>query len=108
MERIDEGTEVHEFAATDSKGRTIGARIQFATEVRPDDSTDKAWSCANGRRGEYVSVAGTFYTFRPQALRNGEVFGAMQDSRYFASETERATAVEQYLAGARKRAGGAQ
>jgi hypothetical protein len=86
MSRIftDSVTTAHAFGFIDDKGRTIGARVTTYTAMR------------NG------VIEG--YCFKPQATRNDEAFGAIQDIRTFAIPGARDEAVAAYLKAALVRA----
>lgn len=99
-DQINEGAEHHDFGVTDAQGRKLGTKISFATVVY-EDIAETVVSYA-----PYVREAGTYFTFTPHTTRDGKRFGALQDERHFTTEAARYEAVERYLAGARKRAGG--
>jgi len=83
--RADSTITAHDFGANDSKGRAIGARIIAFTAKRGD------------------SVEG--YCFFPHATRDGQLFGASQNDRTFATPAARDEAIAAYLKAARARAG---
>jgi hypothetical protein len=76
------------FGTADAKGRAIGAMVVLSN-------------------GEYENpdvFVGRVFGFRPQATRDGDSYGALQNERWFATVTERDAEVTKYLANARKRA----
>ena len=95
-EECSEGTEVYEFG-TDGKGRTVGARLTYGVAAYEDIQEENPASWFN-------YSAGSYYTLRTQATRNGKAFGASQPTHHFATWAERDAAAKKYLAAARKRA----
>lgn len=99
------GKEFREFNAYDNKGRQFGARVAKLA-ITFEDAEVELWNYpgnlinANDRR----RPAGTYYGFCPQALRDGDVFGACQHDHIFTNEAERDAAIEKYFVGAEKRA----
>lgn len=85
-----------DFEVVDSKGRMIGSRIT-------------TWECdfveCPDGSGWYSNIApGHYYQYEPHATRDGVTYGAMQGSKMFTTEAERAQAIARYLLGARRRA----
>jgi hypothetical protein len=91
--QTQEGTQTQEYDATDRFGRRIGARASLETVVWVED--EKGWSSV---------PAGTYYVFKPHALRDGKSYGASQPAQQFATQAERQAAVNKYFLGAQKRA----
>ncbi len=96
----------HQFDAFDTKHRQFGARVtltvsEFADEVRDDlwDYPGNRATCDENRR-----PAGTYFGYRPHAMRGGKLYGASQGEVLFADENERNRAVSRYFAEAEKRA----
>jgi hypothetical protein len=87
---------VEQVFGRDDRGRVVGARARLTVEVHTDETDDS-------KAGTWMVPAGTYFTYRPHATRNGKPFGASQNQMYFATREERDAAVEQYFAGARKR-----
>ena len=85
-----------EFDVKDSKGRAIGARVVLFTltytEIPEDSSV------------YWTHAPGTVIAFCPQALRNGQKYGAAQSFVECKDEADREAKIEKYFAGARKRA----
>jgi len=87
----------HAFGHLDRFGRELGAAIYtWAETFRPVGPDEDPW----GRRVE----PGTYFTFRPQATRDGASYGPIQRDVRYATEADRDAAIRLYLDGARKRA----
>lgn len=85
------------FDVVDKKGRLIGAKVYtFEIDFIEIESDS----------GSYWTIApGHYFGFIPQATRNGQDYGAIQNFRLFLTPAERDDAIAKYLAAARKRAG---
>lgn len=103
------------FEATDEKGRVIGYIIAQATVVFEkvgylNKQTNKVeWLPI--RKEKYADVSmfsyvpeGKYYTWCPQATRNGVSFGACQADRYCHTPEEREAAIAEYIKSAEARA----
>lgn len=98
LQFVDGQVEHHNFGALDRLGRRIGARVKRFTA--------RYFLGAPGA-GPYHVAPGDYLAFIPHATRNEEVYGASQPTEYFATSEDREARIAAYLAGARKRAGGA-
>ena len=91
----------HSSGLKDSKGREIGCSVyrggSTMTEL-PAETFEKGYCSYR------VMVPGFYFTFLPQATRNGESYGASQPFEFFRTEAEREARIVEYLAGAEKRA----
>lgn len=89
----------HDFGCTDERGRAMGADITTGThEFAVIEGEPQQWTAW------FTIAPGTHFYFRPHATRNGRGFGALQSARYFSTKQERETAIQKYLADAKKRA----
>jgi hypothetical protein len=90
----------HDFAARDSKGRAIGARIRtYTVDFVPatEEEVKTMWT--------YQTEPGTrFFCFRAYATRNDVEFNALHPERQFATPEARDKAIITYLRGAQTRA----
>lgn len=97
--RVSQAQIARDFGVTDQRGRRMGGIAFLATAVYSPLSADAL------PYASYTTIEpGTYYAFTPHATRNGERYGACQHTKLFATEAERAIAVEKYFAGAQKRA----
>lgn len=99
------GQETREFDAVDTKGRRFGAAATKTTQVY-ETQQRAIWPTAHNlaNANENRRPDGTYYAFRPTAMRGGDFFGASHGENIYASEAERDAAVERYFADAEKRA----
>jgi hypothetical protein len=95
----------HQFDAFDTKHRQFGARVILTVSTFEDQETE-LWNYPNNLRhaNENRRPAGTYFGFRPHALRAGKLYGASHGEQLFADENERNAAVSRYFAEAEKRA----
>lgn len=89
--RINEGIESHSFGINDANGREIGASIEFSV-VELESAPDSYRGIGIGN-----IQPGTYFTFRPQATRNGNRYGAGQLRVWCKTEAERIEKVASYL-----------
>ena len=91
--RTNYSFEHFDFNMQDKRGREIGAKIMvWDAEFVPAEK----WGC--------MMPEGKYLAFEPHATRNGANYGACQRTQYFATEGERAVAINTYLAKAMARA----
>lgn len=88
---------VREFPYADQKGRRIGASVWTYSVVYVPHQPALYESCA-------TIAPGTYFCFRPSAMRGSECYGAIQRVQHFTTEGERDKAVARYFEGAGKRA----
>ena len=87
-----------DFPYLDSRARRIGSRIyRFIETITESPDANSGYLV---RRSNF----GSWYVFEPHATRDGIVYGASQQGRYFRTEKAREDAVAEYLADAEKRA----
>lgn len=91
-------SEHHDFGATDTKGRRIGAQIE-----RYDVTTVPVEENPHGL--DVPLPPGLWYAWRPHATRDGMKYGATQHENFCATPEQREREIAKYLAAARKRAG---
>lgn len=105
------GTEIHEdtshdsvdfvdvdFGVTDSKGRKIGCRYRTAVVVATP------FVPTQYRPRGHDLAPGEYFSLDVSATRDGKSFGATAVTRYFDTVEGLSLAIENYVAGARKRA----
>jgi len=86
-----------DFGAVDSRGRSIGAKITtFGEEFAVIPADAPAYDF-------WLIEPGPWFTWYPQATRNGVKYGALQPARRFRTAEERDADIERYIAAARKR-----
>lgn len=86
-------------ALTDARGRSVGARItryEF-TAVPVEAHEPGCYALPEG-------MDGRVYAFAPQAIRDGNKYGALQPRRFFPTLIEREAAIITYLRSAVNRA----
>lgn len=89
-----------DFGVADAKGRKIGGYVVHYEGFRKIVE----WELWEGSPEVEVLREGHVYGFRPQATRNGEPYGASQNTRWFTSKAERDAAVAKYFNSARNAA----
>lgn len=87
-------SETRDFGVVDRWGRRIGASAALYSAV---------YVATPGGSSGWNIAPGTYFCFCPGATRNGEHYGAAQQTRRFATEDERDAAVQAYFAAAAKR-----
>lgn len=90
--------ETVDFGLQDKRGRAIGCIVYRATVeyiAHPDGDAARSWSTVD---------PGVYFSWTPQATRNGSSYGATQSANLCKTELEREQAIEKYLKAARKRA----
>lgn len=94
-----------QFDAFDTKHRQFGARVTLTVSTFEDQETE-LWDYPSNRQhcDENRRPAGTYFGFRPRALRAGKPYGSSHGEQLFADENERNAAVSRYFAEAEKRA----
>ncbi len=90
-------TEFIDFGVVDGRCRKIGAKITtYRVDRVPTHGTDSLLAPD--------SLGTGWFALDIRATRNGFLYGASQETRYFESATARSIATDRYLADARKRA----
>jgi hypothetical protein len=84
------GSKVEDFGVVDAKGRKIGSSVRLETIVRVEAAD-----------GTNSLPAGTTYAYRPSATRDGNVYGAYNYGKTYATEAERDQGVVTYFKAAR-------
>lgn len=95
IETANAETVDHDFGVYDRLGRKIGAQVRTSENTFAVNE-EGSWG--------YLRAPGRYFSFYPQATRNGVRYGAAQNEKHFDTAAERDAAVAKYLAGARKRA----
>jgi hypothetical protein len=86
-----------DFGIVDHKGRMIGYCIKlFEVEYVEYVEGDSFDYCNR-------SSPGKFFAFYPQATRNGNSYGACQQSKKYSTNIEREEAIQKYIESAKKR-----
>ena len=93
-DRFSVETLTREFDAVDTKGRRFGARVYINRETR----------VAKAGSSWLTKWLGTKVSACPQALRDGEKYGALQSTHYFDTEEEAYRWADRYFRDAEKRA----
>lgn len=86
-----------DFGIVDGRGRKIGAIVTTYRQDRVPFAGSNS-----GLAPDSIGIG--WFALDVHAARNGVRFGAVQSTRYFESATARDSAIERYLAAARKRA----
>lgn len=86
-----------DFKLLDSRGRKIGATVTTYRKDRVPVAGSHSLLAPD-------SIGTGWFVLDVQATRDGVGFGASQSTRYFESATARDSAIDRYLAAARKRA----
>ena len=86
----------HDFAAKDSKGRSVGAMVITGMLIYTDRT--------DGYQGGYTVPAGTYFGLYTKSTRNGQSYGPLQHWQRFDTAAQRDAALQRYLVQARKKA----
>ena len=106
--RDGQGVQAECFDVKDRFGRDIGAQVvlqRVVFEAIPEAETKRdEYGFPRPGYPIYLKAPGEYFTFTPSALRDGKMYGALQEPRYFPAYGNRNAAIKKYFADARKRA----